>query len=69
MAQGEHINPEVLKWARETAGLTVAEAAARLGLKDSAKASAVEKLQGLEDGKRDGPQPRCRRPLPSIVGR
>ena len=53
MAQGEHINPEVLRWARETAGLTVAEAAARLGLKDSAKASAVEKLQDLEDGKRD----------------
>jgi hypothetical protein len=47
MAQGEHINPEVLKWARETAGLTVAEAAEKLGLKDSAKASAVEKLQGL----------------------
>ena len=53
MDQGEHINPEVLKWARETAGLTVAEAAEKLGLKDSAKASAVEKLQGLEDGKRD----------------
>jgi Zn-dependent peptidase ImmA (M78 family)/transcriptional regulator with XRE-family HTH domain len=53
MAQGEHINPKVLRWARETAGLTVAEAAEKLGLKDTAKASAVQKLQALEDGKRD----------------
>ncbi len=51
----EHINPEVLKWARETAGLTVADAAARLGLKDSAKASAVEKLQSIENGNEAAP--------------
>ena len=52
MAETEHINPELLRWARETAGFTVAEAAEKLGLNDSAKMSAGEKLQALEDGKR-----------------
>jgi Zn-dependent peptidase ImmA (M78 family) len=53
MAQTEQINPKILTWARETAGLTVAEAAEKLGLKDTAKATAAQKLQDLEDGKRD----------------
>lgn len=53
MIESEHINPDVLKWARETAGLTVAEAAEKLGLKDTAKQSAIEKLLALEDGTRD----------------
>jgi Zn-dependent peptidase ImmA (M78 family)/transcriptional regulator with XRE-family HTH domain len=47
------INPKILTWARETAGLSVEEAAEKLGLKDTAKVTAVEKLQELEDGKRD----------------
>ena len=50
---GEHYRPGGVEDRRRTAGLTVAEAAEKLGLKDSAKASAVEKLQGLEDGKPD----------------
>jgi Zn-dependent peptidase ImmA (M78 family)/transcriptional regulator with XRE-family HTH domain len=53
MAQGEHINPKILTWARETAGLSVEEAAEKLGLRDSAKATAVEKLRALEEGQRD----------------
>ena len=53
MTEAEHINPDVLKWARETAGLTVAEAAEKRGLKDTAKMSAVEKLHALENGSRD----------------
>jgi Zn-dependent peptidase ImmA (M78 family) len=48
----EHINPEILKWARTTAGLSEAEAAEKLGLKDTAKETAVEKLQRLEAGER-----------------
>lgn len=52
MSESEHINPDVLRWARETAGLAVAEAAEKLGLKDTAKMSAVEKLQALENGER-----------------
>jgi Zn-dependent peptidase ImmA (M78 family) len=52
MVDTEEINPDILTWARETAGLTVAEAAEKLGLKDTAKESAIEKLQALEAGKR-----------------
>ncbi|MEO9188407.1 MAG: ImmA/IrrE family metallo-endopeptidase [Acetobacteraceae bacterium] len=52
MAIVEHINPRILAWARETAGLTVEEAAARLGLKDTARATAAEKLLQAEDGTR-----------------
>ena len=44
MATGVHINPRMLAWARETAGLLPEEAAAKLGLKTTVKASAVEKL-------------------------
>jgi Zn-dependent peptidase ImmA (M78 family)/transcriptional regulator with XRE-family HTH domain len=51
MAQAEQINPKILEWARKTSGLTVEEAAEKLGLKDSAKETAVQKLQALENGK------------------
>jgi Zn-dependent peptidase ImmA (M78 family) len=53
MTQAEQINPRILAWARETAGLTVEEAAEKLGLKDTAKATAVQKLDELENGKRE----------------
>ena len=56
VVDAEQINPRVLAWARETAGLSVAEAAEKLGLKDTAKTSAIEKLQALEDGSRDPAQ-------------
>jgi Zn-dependent peptidase ImmA (M78 family)/transcriptional regulator with XRE-family HTH domain len=52
MMPPEHINPRILSWARETAGLSVTEAAEKLGLKDSAKATAAEKLLALESGQR-----------------
>lgn len=44
------INPHILKWARETAGLSLQDAARLIGLKDSTKASAVDKLLALESG-------------------
>jgi Zn-dependent peptidase ImmA (M78 family)/transcriptional regulator with XRE-family HTH domain len=50
MGSPERINPDILRWARETAGLSLAEAAEKLGLKDTAKATAVEKLHKLEMG-------------------
>jgi Zn-dependent peptidase ImmA (M78 family) len=56
MVQAEQINPRILTWARETAGLSVAEAAEKLGLKDSAKTTAVEKLLALESGQRSAGQ-------------
>ena len=48
----QRINPDVLKWARETAGLSVQEAAEKLGLRDTARATAVGKLEELESGER-----------------
>jgi Zn-dependent peptidase ImmA (M78 family)/transcriptional regulator with XRE-family HTH domain len=53
MGTSERINPDILKWARETAGLSLAEAAEKLGLKDTAKATASQKLQKLESGQGD----------------
>ena len=44
------INPEILIWARETAGLNLDEACKKLGLKDTKKISAQAKLFALEAG-------------------
>ena len=43
-------NPEILKWARVTAGLELGEAAKKLGFRDSKKRTAIEKLESLESG-------------------
>ena len=47
------VNPEILKWARETAGLDLDEAARKLGFRDSKRSSASEKLTWLEHGEKD----------------
>jgi len=52
MAQAVQINPRILSWARETAGLSPEEAAAKLGLTSTARATAVEKLMQAENGER-----------------
>ena len=44
------LNPEILLWARNTAGLSVAEAAHALQFKDTRHSTAVERLQRLEAG-------------------
>ncbi|GJL52788.1 MAG: DNA-binding protein [Nitrospirales bacterium] len=44
------VNHEILKWARTTAGLDEDQAAKKLGMKDTKKGSAVEKLAALETG-------------------
>ena len=44
------VNPEILIWARETAALSMEEAARKLGFRDSKTNTAVEKLQRLESG-------------------
>ena len=44
------VNPKILTWARETAGLTQEEAAWRLGFRDARKWTAVERLGSYEDG-------------------
>jgi Zn-dependent peptidase ImmA (M78 family) len=52
MAQGAEINPRLMAWARETAGFSPEEAAVKLGLKSTAKATAAEKLLQAETGMR-----------------
>ena len=49
-ARAQNINPSILTWARETAGLSVDEAAKKLGLSSSQKSSAAEKLKSFEEG-------------------
>lgn len=44
----ENINPENLVWARETAGLSIKEVARKLGLRDSSRSTASEKLETIE---------------------
>lgn len=44
------VNPRILTWARETAGLTREEAVRRLGLRDARGVTAIERLAALEAG-------------------
>jgi len=46
------IKHTILKWARETSKLSLEDAAHKLGLKDTKKASAKEKLVAYESGKK-----------------
>lgn len=47
-----HVNPEILVWARQSAGFDVEEAARSAGFTNSSKSSAAEKLAALEVGKK-----------------
>jgi Zn-dependent peptidase ImmA (M78 family) len=51
------VNPEILVWARETAGYELSEAANKLGLADGTGASANEKLAAYESGKKQPSRP------------
>ncbi len=44
------LNPQIFTWARDTAGLSVDEAAQALGFKDAEKRTATERLRALETG-------------------
>lgn len=46
------VNPEILRWARETAGLTSKEAVRKIGLRDTKYSSAASHLKALENGTR-----------------
>jgi Zn-dependent peptidase ImmA (M78 family) len=52
MTRAENINPSILTWARETAGLSLQEAADGIGLSATEGSSAEEKLLALEQGER-----------------
>jgi Zn-dependent peptidase ImmA (M78 family) len=47
------LNPQILTWARETAGLTVDEAAHALGFKDARARTAAERLHAMEAGEEE----------------
>lgn len=64
------VNPAIMIWARETAGLTQEEAARQLGFQDSPRSTAGEKLARIEQGQKEPTRPqlvkmagRYRRPL------
>ena len=64
------VNPEIIVWARETAGLSLEEAAWKLGFLDSSRSTGSEKLSEIETGNREPSRPqllrmseRYRRPL------
>ncbi len=44
------VNPEILRWARETAGLSEAEAAVKLGIREARGIAPVDRLRALEEG-------------------
>ena len=51
------VNPQILIWARETAGLPLDDAAHRLGIKDARGVTAANRLAALERGERDVSRP------------
>jgi Zn-dependent peptidase ImmA (M78 family) len=51
------VNPDILKWARETAGLTLEDAAQRLDLSEARGVSAEQRLAGYEAGEREPSRP------------
>lgn len=64
------VNPTILGWARETAGLSLEEAAKALGIGDARGQTGAERLAELEQGKRSPTRSQLtkmaqRYPLPS----
>ena len=46
------VNPDILRWAGETAGLSREEAARKLAIADTKTAMAIDRLRAMEDGER-----------------
>lgn len=51
------VNPRILVWARETAGLTLQDAVARVGIGDAGGVPAVDRLAALERGENEPSRP------------
>jgi len=51
------VNPDILVWARETAGMSLDDAAASLGIKDARGKSGAERLGELESGDSEPSRP------------
>jgi len=54
---GINVNPEVLRWARESAGLTLEEAARKLQIREARRFSPVQRLEALENGREQPSRP------------
>ena len=52
-----HVNPEILRWARETAGLTLEEAAEKLNLNEARGVSGDKRLAAYEVGEAEPSRP------------
>lgn len=44
------VNPDILSWARETAGLSLEDAVRKLGIRDARGVAAIDRLVALENG-------------------
>src|ERR1700730_9139635 len=51
------LNPDILRWARTTAGLSLEEAAHAIELKEAHGTSEPERLEALESGKQEPSRP------------
>ena len=51
------INPEIMRWARETMGLTPEQATTKLGLRDARGVTAIDRLAKLETGEVEPTRP------------
>ena len=51
------VNPEILVWARKTAGLTLQDAVAKVGIRDAGGVAAIDRLAALERGEREPTRP------------
>ena len=51
------VNPEILVWARQTAGLTLGDAVMKVGIRDARGVAAVDRLAALERGEREPTRP------------
>ncbi len=52
MDKAKNINPNMLIWARDTAGLTLSDAALKIGFSTSKNSSAAEKLMAIEEAEK-----------------
>ena len=51
------VNPEILVWARESAGLTLRDAVTKVGIPDARGVAAVDRLRALERGEKEPTRP------------
>ena len=52
-----NVNPKILRWARETAGLSLEEAVRKLSIRDARGVKAVDRLAALESGAAEPTRP------------